>query len=150
MQGRQLHLFKSKRQRGVLPPPPLEFESHCFVADMCKRWIKPHWKFTHIPNGEVREHRFDAKGRRYSPSGQRLQRMGLTPGWPDFIFVGPHCAVFWLELKRERRGRISEDQSDIAAHLMACGFGYLCTNDTREAIKTLVEVGILRGGVEVQ
>jgi hypothetical protein len=146
----QLSLFKGKRQRGIAPPPPLEFENHCVLADICRRWLNPGWRFTHIPNGEHREHRIDAKGRRYSPSGQRLQRMGVTPGWPDFMFVGPARAMFWLELKRARKGRVSEDQSDIADFLEQCGFDYLCTTSVRDAVNALKAHGILRATIEVQ
>jgi hypothetical protein len=148
---RQLSLFKGKRQRGLAPPPPLEFATHATLADICKRWIHPHWKFTHLPLGEEREHRIDARtGRRYSPTGQRLQRMGVMPGWPDFIFVGPNAQVFWLELKRFKTGRLSEDQSEVLAHLVACGFAVLVTTSLDDAVTTLKQAGILRSNFEVQ
>jgi hypothetical protein len=147
---RQLSLFKGRRQRGIAPPPPLEFELHATLADIIKRWINPEWKFTHLPLGEKREHRINAKGKRYSPSGQRLQRMGVTPGWPDFIFVGPRHSVFWLELKRFRTGHLSDEQAEVAAHLVACGFGLLITTSLDEAVATLKQLGILRSNFEVQ
>ncbi|SIO49634.1 hypothetical protein SAMN05443247_06503 [Bradyrhizobium erythrophlei] len=147
---RQLSLFKGKRQQGVAPPP-LEFATHATLADICKRWINPHWKFTHLPLGEHREHRINPRtGRRYSPSGQRLQRMGVQPGWPDFIFVGPEQRVFWLELKRFKTGRLSEDQSEVLAHLVACGFAVLVTTSLDDAVATLKQLGILRSNVELQ
>lgn len=145
----QLDLFKGKRQRGRKPPPAPEFSLHCMVADTCKRWLSPHWKFTHLPLGEHRDHRVNRYGKRFSPTGVRLKRMGVTPGWPDFMFVGPQRSVFWLELKRTRNGRLSEDQAAMAAHLVACGFGYLCTSSYDDAIATLVDLGILRA-MEVQ
>lgn len=148
---RQLSLFKGKRQRGVAPTPPLEFATHATLADICKRWINPRWKFTHLPLGEHREHRINPRtGRRYSLSGQRLQRMGVMPGWPDFIFVGPNAQVFWLELKRFKKGRLSEDQSDVLAHLVACGFAVLVTTSLDDAVATLKQAGILRSNFEVQ
>ncbi len=147
---RQLHLFKSKNQRGIRPPPPLEFEIHCVLADICKRWLNPRWRFTHLAAGELREHRVDRNGRSYSPTGNRLRRMGMTPGWPDFLFAGPGSAVFWLELKRPKSGRLSEAQGDIIAHLVACGFGVLVTTSIDDAVATLKQAGILRAGVEVQ
>lgn len=79
----------------------------------------------------------------------RLHRMGTTPGWPDFLFCGPERAVFWLELKRRGSGRLSDAQIDCAAHLAACGFPYLCTNDVNEAIAELKRLGIIRS-IEVQ
>jgi hypothetical protein len=36
--ARQLHLFKSRRQRGTLPPAPSEYQLHCAVVDTVKRW----------------------------------------------------------------------------------------------------------------
>lgn len=139
MQTRQLHLFKGKRQRGTRPPPPPELSLHCLIADTVKRWINPHWRFTHLPFGE----------HRHVVTAMRLKRMGVTPGWPDFMFVGPNRSVFWLELKRARRGRLSTEQADIAAHLVACGFAYLCTSSYEDAVATLVDLGILRR-IEVQ
>lgn len=147
----QLNLFKSKRQRGTQPPPPLEFATHVFLADVIRRWIMPHWKWTHLPLGEERDHKINPKtGKRYSLTGQRLQRMGVNAGWPDFIFVGPNRSVFWLELKRQRTGRMSADQSEIAVHLMACGFSYMCTSSVDDAIAELKALGILRSNFEVQ
>jgi hypothetical protein len=148
---RQLSLFKSKRQRGIAPPPPLEFQTHATLADICKRWINPRWKFTHLPLGEEREHRVNpSTGKRYSLTGQRLRRMGLSAGWPDFIFVGPNAQVFWLELKRFKTGRLSEDQSEVLAHLVACGFAVLVTTSLDDAVATLKQAGILRSNFEVQ
>ncbi|QIG93837.1 hypothetical protein [Bradyrhizobium sp. 6(2017)] len=103
-----------------------------------------------MPIGEAREHRVDPRtGRRYSLSGQRLQRMGAMPGWPDFIFVGPNAHVFWLELKRFKTGRVSEDQSEVLAHLVACGFAVLVTSSLDDAVATLKQAGILRSRFEV-
>lgn len=148
---RQLSLFKSKRQLGISPPPPLEFATHATLADICKRWINPHWKFTHLPLGEEREHRINpTTGKRYSLSGQRLQRMGVQLGWPDFIFVGPNAQVFWLELKRFKKGRLSDTQSEVLAHLVACGFAVLVTTSLDDAVQTLKAAGILRSNFEVQ
>lgn len=147
---RQLSLFKGKRQRGVRPPPPLEFAVHCTLADICKRWLDPSWKFTHLPLGEEREHRVNADGRRYSLSGQRLKRMGVMPGWPDFIFAGPMARMFFLELKRRGSGRLSDEQSEVVSHLAACGFDILVTDSLEDAVATLKQLGILRRSIEVQ
>ncbi|UQD96071.1 hypothetical protein [Bradyrhizobium japonicum] len=75
--------------------------------------------------------------------------MGVTAGWPDFIFVGPGC-VFWLELKRRGLGRMSDAQANIASHLITCGFDYLCTDNVNDAVATLKDLGILRSNIEVQ
>ena len=138
--ARQLHLFHGKHQRGQVAPAPKEFALHVVLADICRRWLNPHWKFTHLPMGEHRDKRVAAK----------LHRMGTTGGWPDFLFCGPRQAVFWLELKRPRRGRLSDAQIEMRAHLVACGFGYLVTDDIKDAVETLKSLGIVRGGISVQ
>ena len=147
---RQLSLFKDKRQKGIAPPPPLEFATHATLADICKRWLNPDWKFTHLPLGEHREHRINPRtGKRYSLSGQRCN-VWCNAGWPDFIFCGPEQQVFWLELKRFKTGRLSEDQSEVLAHLVACGFAVLVTTSLDDAVATLKQLGILRSTVELQ
>ena len=147
---RQLSLFKGPKQRGVRPPPALEFNSHVVVADLCRRWMNPGWRFTHIPSGEHRDHRIGRNGKRYSPTGNRLKRMGLIPGWPDFVFAGPVAHVAWLELKRKKLGRISDAQDDIGTHLKACGFHFLTTDDVGEAVRWLQQLDILPSKIKVQ
>ena len=137
---KQLSLFKGKRQRGVAPPPPLEFASHCFIADLLARWCHPDWIYTHVPLGEYRD----------KATAGRLSRMGVKPGWPDFQFAGSGARMFFLELKRRGRGRVSDDQSDVIAHLAACGFGVLVTDSVDDAVATLKQLGILPSKIEVQ
>jgi hypothetical protein len=145
---RQLSLFKGERQRGIRPPPALEFSSHVLIADMLRRWCSKKWRWTHLPLGEVRDHQINPKtGKRFSLSGQRLQRMGVTPGWPDFLFAGPGAKTVWLELKRRRTGRLSEAQEELEQHLRECGFDYLVTDNVNEAIDFLKGLGILRAGI---
>jgi hypothetical protein len=64
MEPSQLDLFRGKQQRGVKPSPALEFALHCAVADTITRWILPGWKWTHLPFGENRDHRVNARGQR--------------------------------------------------------------------------------------
>ena len=85
---RQLSLFKGKTQRGVAPAPPKEFQLHCMLADTLKLCCSDRWRWTHLPMGEHRD----------IITASRLKRMGVQPGWPDFIFIGPGEVIF-LELK---------------------------------------------------
>jgi hypothetical protein len=140
----QLDLFKGERQRGRKPPPAPEFNLHCAIADLCKRFHDPAWRYTHLPLGESRDHVVNKRGQRWSPIGTRLKRMGVVAGFPDFVFVGPNQSIFWLELKRQQRGRISEAQQDIFTHLTNCGFSLLVTDSFEEARDALVRHGILR------
>jgi hypothetical protein len=146
--ARQLSLFKGKRQRGQAPPAALEFASCCVLADICDRWLMPGWRYTHLPFGEERDHRVNPKtGKRYSLTGQRLARMGTKKGWPDYLFIGPARAVFFLEMKRPRTGRASDEQDLIAEHLGNCDIDYFRTNDVGEAIEQLKRRGIVRAQV---
>ena len=53
------------------------------------------------------------KGKRVSFAGARLKRMGINPGWSDFILLSPTALAHFLELKR--RGKtLSDDQDDFA------------------------------------
>jgi hypothetical protein len=121
-------------------PTPLEFGMQCSLADLLRQWINPAWKFTHLPFGEKR-----------SPAtGERLKRMGVTAGWPDFMFVGPHARAVFVELKRKGSGRLSEQQINIRSHLMRCGFTYLVTDSLDDAVKTLQDLSILPNTIRVQ
>jgi hypothetical protein len=137
---KQLSLFKGKKQRGVSPPSPLEFASHAFIADLLRRFCNPEWIYTHVPLGEHREKATAAK----------LARMGVKPGWPDFQFAGRGGRMFFLELKRKGRGRVSDDQSFVIAHLATCGFPILVTDSVDDAVATLKQIGILPSEIEVQ
>jgi hypothetical protein len=129
---RQLNLFKGKRQRGVKPPSPLEFTIHVMLADLLTRWSNPQWEWTHLPFGEKRN----------IVTAGRLKRMGVRPGWPDFLFAGPNAKLVWLELKREGNTP-SDEQEKILDHLRICGFEFLVTDSFDEAVAYLKRLEIL-------
>ena len=70
------------------------------VVDTIKRWRMPGWIYTHIASGEKRD----------QVTAARLKRMGVTPGFPELVFFGPHGEVCFIELKAER-GRLSNRSS---------------------------------------
>jgi hypothetical protein len=111
MNERQLDIFKGKRQRGVSTQKshtPTEFEIHCVVADLLRRWIEPGWMWFHPPNGGERPAVF-IKGRRISIEGGRLKRMGAKPGVSDILLAkAPSAQLHALELKR--RGEQPTDE----------------------------------------
>ncbi len=90
-----------------------------------------------------------ANGARNSATAARLKRMGVTPGFPDLVFFGPHCEVCFVELKAER-GRLSEAQSAVMSHLRAAGHDYHCSSDYRDLVEVLKGWGVLRTGIHVQ
>jgi hypothetical protein len=79
------------------------------------------------------------------PKEFALHRMGVMPGWPDFLLIGPG-RVFFLELKRQGQ-KATGEQSEVAGHLMACGCGYLLTDNFEDALGTLRDLGIVRAAV---
>jgi len=118
----------------------LEFASHCVLADILRRDLKPGYRFTHIASGEHRS----------LATGARLKRMGVVPGWPDFLFAGPRRHVAFLELKRKRYGKLSDEQKDLLAQLHINGFDFFVTDDVGQAVRWLQQIGVLRGKIEVQ
>jgi hypothetical protein len=137
---RQLHLFKSKRQRGVRADySPSEFELHCAVADTLRRWAAPDWIFSHLPFGEYRT----------KATAARLKRMGVVAGWPDFILMPPTGLGHFLELKRARGGTLSDAQSGFAAWCAANGVPYAVVKSFDEALTQLKAWGAVRTGIEV-
>jgi hypothetical protein len=107
---RQLSLLKGPRQKGTLPPTPLEFAVHCSLSDLLRISLNRGWVFFHPPNGGERPHLVRKDGRIVSVEGGRLQRMGAKKGVSDFILIGPpNGRVHALELKREGE-KPSEDQ----------------------------------------
>jgi hypothetical protein len=144
----QLDLRKLKKRKRKAPPP-LEFTLHVMVAEVLRRWRAPGWEWTHMPFGE----------KRHIATAKRLKRMGVKPGWPDFLFAGcdrpgaPRgqrlARMAFLELKRKGND-LNDNQQHIMLHLEWCGFDYLVTDSFDEAVSWLKRLGILPATVKVQ
>lgn len=137
---RQLSLFKGKRQRGVAPPPPLEFSTQCALADTLKRWCLPAWWWSALPFGEYRT----------PATAGRLARMGVKGGLPDFLFLGMMGETAWLELKRGKLGRVSPDQAAMFEYLARRGDIVMLATSYDEAVGMLQDVGILPKTIKPQ
>jgi hypothetical protein len=148
---RQLRLFGKKNQRGErVDVSPSEFQLQCAVADLLRRCAKPTWLWTHLPFGEARPAEF-RNGVRVSYAGERLKRMGVRPGWPDFIFLAPKGSphsVFFLELKR-KGGRLSEHQAGFALWCLLNGVPHAVVDTVEAAVAVLERWGVWRLKVEV-
>ena len=139
MDSRQLHLFKGPRQRGVKAPPPLEFPLQCMVADTLRRWATPGWLWTHMPMGELRQ----------PITAARLQRMGVTRGWPDFLLLAPHRGgAHWLELKRPKLGKVTDEQAEFAFWCGANGYQHAFADNYADAVAALIQWGAVRSGIK--
>jgi len=133
---KDLDLFKSRRQRGTAPPPAKEFDLHVILADVLKRWCLPDWRYTHLPMGEYRT----------PATAGRLKRMGVTPGWPDYLFIHKDGRVCWLELKRKGNDA-TEVQEALAVFLQGAGHFYICTDSFETALNFLRHHQIVPSGV---
>jgi hypothetical protein len=100
------------------------------------RWASPGWRFTHFPSGELRN----------KITAARLKRMGLKPGWPDFILLSPAALAHFLELKRRGR-KLSDDQDDFADWCAAHGYPFEWTDNFDKALAILKHWGALRVSV---
>ena len=131
--ARQLHLFRGKRQKGMAPPGPSEFQLHVTIADMLRRWALPGIEWTHIPLGELRS----------AATAAKLARMGTRRGWADFQIFHADGRVIFLEIKR-KGGRLSEDQQRIADHMRRAGHRFEVIDSIETAIAVLVAWGAVR------
>ncbi len=103
----------------------VEFRLHCAIARILRDHISPGWSYTHLPFGE----------KRAPATAGRLKAMGVTPGWPDLMLIGPR-RIYFLELKR-RAGRLSPHQAVRADALMAAGAGYCVAASFDDAVSIL-------------
>jgi hypothetical protein len=126
----QLALFPGRKKSN---PSVLEFPKQCVIADACRLFISPGWKWTHLPFGEYR-----------TPStADRLKRMGVMPGWPDLLFVAPWGLHHYVELKRIG-GRLNAAQAEMRRFFHTAGVPYLLSADVGEVLHTLQFWGALR------
>lgn len=144
---RQLSLLAGKRQRGRAARPAKEINLHFMVADVLRRWRSPGWRCTHFPAGEYR----------HPATAARLKRMGLEPGWPDFILLAPQGGTgsilnplfggaHFLELKREGQD-LTDYQQSFADYCDANGYAYFWTADFSEAVDQLKTWGAVIASV---
>jgi hypothetical protein len=109
-----------------------EYKLQCQVAKALKKFCDKRWRYTHLPFGEKRDRWTSVK----------LHLMGVTPGWPDLLLIGPGKICF-MELKRPKGGRMSAEQKDICMHIMVAGGGYALVDNYDDAIDALKDWGAL-------
>ena len=79
----------------------------------------------HIPNG----------GLRSKSEAVRFKRMGVKPGVPDLFLPVPRGSShgLFVEMKRRKGGRLSEEQKEWADALMNQNYTWICANGAEEA-----------------
>lgn len=133
---RQLDLLTGRARR---PPPALERATHIAISDLIDLDGTPDWQHTHIASGEYRSKK----------TAGLLRRMGVRPGWPDFLLISPQQVPHYLELKRGSRGSLSEPQKQFRDWAKRCNGKYAVAKSFAEAKAQLEEWGAIRGRARV-
>lgn len=106
-----------------------ELQLHFAVADYLRRVMPPGIPWSHFPAGERR----DAK------TGAKLKRMGLNPGWPDFIILTN--PVICIELKTDK-GRMTPSQKIFAADVQSQDHTHFVARNIETIEMALQQYGI--------
>jgi hypothetical protein len=130
MKPGQIDLF-TKRVRQAPAAP--EFLFHVMIADILANWAAPGWMHTHLPMGEYRT----------AATAGRLKRMGVRPGWPDFILLSPNGVPHFLEVKR-KGGKLSEHQIVFAEWCRCHGCPFACVDNFEQALGQLKTWGAVK------
>lgn len=93
----------------------------------CVQWFKtqyPDLEILHIPNGGSRSFRVSKNGRRYSPEGDRLNKMGLRKGTSDLFIPEPRRGYhgLWIEMKADKNSKLSGDQQEFVQKMAYRGY----------------------------
>jgi hypothetical protein len=106
---------------------------HFSVKKELDRFARPEWEWTHYPAGELRD---DA-------TGAKLKRMGMKPGWPDFILLSPEGVFHGLELKREGQA-LNDNQEAFHARARVRGWKVAVADTLMGALAILQDWGCLK------
>lgn len=122
-------LAYQQRRRGVTPAersalqqaidranahaknPPEDQEQLALVNWLRMKGIR----FHHSPNG----------GHRHKATAGKMKAQGVSAGFPDLMIfpaVGTGLPVLFIELKRQKGGRVSEHQQEWLSYLQSAGY----------------------------
>lgn len=93
------------------------------------RWWEdmfPHVRILHVPNG----------GHRAMSVAKKMKAEGVRPGVPD-LFV-PKWSL-WIEMKRQKGGRLSADQRDWIKYLNVIGHTVIVGKGATDASRQVLE-----------
>lgn len=91
------------------------------------RYQFPKVLIIHIPNG----------GKRHAGEAAKLKRMGVVAGVPD-LFI-PEWRL-WVEMKRVKGGKLSENQKNIIPELERIGYTVVVCNGFEDAKLAIEEL----------
>ena len=129
-----LQIAEGRRARPRKPPAQSQSELrlHIDAAEVLRRFCRPDWVWWHTPNGEIRDPRAAAK----------LKAMGVRPGVPDVLLVGPGGLLRCLELKASG-GRLSEEQETFRSFCIARGVPFVVAFNIDQALVAFKTWGCL-------
>lgn len=129
-----LQLIEGRRVRPRKAPRVHQSETalHIAIADIPRRFCRADWLWWHTPNGEVRDPRTAAK----------LKAMGVRPGVPDLVLLGPDGRLHCIEIKTHD-GRLSDEQSQFREFCIARGIPFVVAYTIDDAIAAFREWGCL-------
>lgn len=122
-----------ERRRKPRMLVPRESLTTVAVADALAVACKPGWLYSHFPAGELR----------HPVVGQKLQRMGLQRGWPDFILLSPQVVPHFLELKRGSLGELSIEQEEFRDWCLERRAAWALARTIEEALDVLTRWGAI-------
>lgn len=101
------------------------------------QWLELHKiRYTHVPNEGKHKVQYRAK----------QKRLGVKPGVPDILIFDrpplyPENVGVAIELKRQKGGRVTPEQTAWLEHLKAMGWAVAVCRGAMEAIRFLQELG---------
>lgn len=107
-----------------------EFRLSCVVADYLAVALPRDALWTHFPAGEART----------AITGARLKRMGLKPGWPDYLVVS-NGRLIGIELKAGT-GKASAVQADVGEGFLRAGFSWVVCRTLEDVQAALLKRGV--------
>lgn len=132
-----------KRKRLHRKPPP-ENAVHCQLADVLRLSARVGWLWWHTPNGGGRPAFITKNGKRISPEGGRLKKMGVKPGVSDFLLLSPTGDLHALELKAEGK-RPDDDQVDFMRAVVDAGGKADWADSFDDAVAILTDWDAIKG-----
>lgn len=116
--------------------PKTEHQLQVAVVNYCRSIVGRAMvkeRFAAIPNGAF----LAGNPQRRAGQSNKLKAEGMRPGMPDMVFWRNAGEVLWMELKNGKEGRLSDNQKEVHASLLACGFT-VCVVRTLEDAKAAI------------